>query len=1020
MGFNSESLVWFSLIHLTVAGATLGILSIRRRLGVGSLWLWVGALTTICWVSYGAEWRVNVPSITGGPGGVQRLFLGSGVIAPAILMLLLLIYLEHGARDARRLLAGIGFASILFQAAHELARFGGTTVIAAPGWQAVLASPVSLGLSLGVMAVLYQILTTRRPIFPHSLRFGLALLAGIAVDSFVFPFAAFGGLDLFRVMRSVPDFVFAKLLSSLLLTLPVGLYLTRQERLGRRLAARDMGTLAIAGLGNEGPVPDFEVWRSMADALGDGMTAVVDGHLVFANAAMAKIAGFPRAETMAALPLESLVHEEDLAGVLGLHRERQEGTQAAPASFEWRLRRPGGDVRILATTATPALLGSGRVVIGIHRDVTVERETRQQLESSNMAVHALMAGASALVPSLNPENIIASVSEQARRLVGAEYVVFLQKKPGADLLVCRHIEGPAYGILEGEEIRREDVDHFGRLPRSGARRALPLLADGQDLGLLVVSLREDGRDFSWEDLSLLDALGAIGAAALRTAQLILNLRDAERRYATLFDQVPAPVWLYDLETLRIHSANQAAVKRYGWNGGEFALMHLPELSPAQPDRESVEGGAHHSGAQVTAPFFIRHRDREGNEFDVLMTVSQVDIGTARWGLAASVDLTLERRNQERRQVSQRLESLGRLAGGIAHDFNNILTALQVDLDMLVRDYSADAGLHRELAQVRGAVERAADLTRQILLFSRGEEPKRRPVRLNETVRSIERLLMRSLGTTIRLETSFAPEDPTVSADVAQLQLSLVNLCLNARDAMPLGGTLQITTRRTEISAADAERLGMAPGPAAVLAVRDTGSGMRPDVLARAMEPFFTTKQPDRGTGLGLSIVHGVLRAHEGAVEIESTAGVGTTIVLHLPELVHAEPPEEKTAVQELNGAETILLVDDEPAIRRAGARMLERFGYQVILAEDGEDAILKLETAGAVDIVVTDMIMPRCDALGLVQVLHRRWPELPVVLSTGFHDGRLTEVEMNLFQAMVPKPYTPQELIAVVREVLGR
>ncbi len=1004
------SVVWFVAAHLAISGCTLALLTLRRRVGVGWLWLWVGALSSIMWLAYAAGWRVAGP-------GEQHLFFGSGFIAPSFLMLMLLVYLEHGARDARRMLLGIAASGVLFQIFFQLARAEGVTTLQRITWQMVIAEPMSLGAALALMSVLYQLSLQLRLALPVSLRFFLALLLGIAVDTVLFPVLGFGDFRILRLISSPTDFALAKLFSALLLTLPAAFYLQRQARAGRRLAVQDMGPLSIAALGREGPVPDFEVWRSMAETLGDGMTAAVGDHLVFANAAMARIAGYERAEELTGLPLERLVAPEDLERVLTEQRARQEGA-VSEGSYEWRLRRPDGTGRILATTATPALLGAGRVVIGIHRDVTDEREMQAQVEASNLAVHALMAGASSLVASLNTEKIVAAVAEQAGRLVGSEFVVFLEKVPGHDRFRCRHIEGAASGILVGEELSREETAYFGHLPRSGGRHALPLLADGQELGMLVVALREEGRTFTWNELALLDALGAMGAAALRTSQLVAGLRGAEQRYAMLFDQVPTPVFLYQLDSLRISAGNQAASRRYGWPAAEFLQRSMADLL-ALPEREASETALRRAAPGRPA-LLQRHRDRQGEEFDVMVNIAEIELAGSRWGLAACVDLTLERRNQERRQVSQRLESLGRLAGGIAHDFNNILTALQVDLDLLGADYRDQPALHNELAHVRGAVERAADLTRQILLFSRGEEPKRRPVRVNEAVRAIERLLMRSLGETAELVVQLAPEDPRISADVSQLQLALVNLCLNGRDAMPHGGVLRVTTSQVRVDDEMSARLGMSPGRAALLTVVDTGIGMSPEVLERALEPFFTTKKAERGTGLGLSIVHGVVRAHGGAVEMESRPGEGTRVLLYFPELEAADADPEASAPQAtLHGRGTVLLVDDETAIRRAGRRMLERYGYRVLLAEDGEAALRELHGAnGAVDLVLTDLVMPRMDALGLVEVIRREWPGLPVVLSTGYDDGRLGPGQVELFSAFVSKPYTPNEMLQTVREVL--
>ncbi|MEO8199994.1 MAG: PAS domain S-box protein [Gemmatimonadota bacterium] len=1008
--FDPGSLVWFIVSHLAMSGCTLGVLTLRRRFGVGSIWLWVGALTVLMYVSSGAGWYVMGPSVHT-PAGSNYL-IGSGLIAPALIMVMLLVHVHHGAGDARRVLAGVVASSFIYQLFQELAGIQGTLTFPVPSWRLVLASNVSFAAVLAIMTGTYYLLNRFK--LPLPLRFGSTLLLGIAVDSAVFPMLGFGSFS--SIPIGAPDFIFSKVIAAITLTLPVALYLQREVRFGRKMLLQDMGAMAIGGPGTDGPVPTFAVWRAMAETLGDGMTAMVDDRIIFANAAMARIAGYSRSEDMTGLAMASIVVAEDLPRLMS-----EQGGKVGSAghrAFEWRLRQPNGQVRILATTATPAYMGSGRVTIAIHRDVTLDRETREQLEASNLAVHALMAGASTLVASLKPEEIIGLVSEQACRLVGAEFAVFLERIPGSDRLVCREVIGAAIGILANEEIARDDATHFGRLPKSGARHSIPVMADGVELGLLVVSLREDGRQFTWGELALLDALVSMGAAALRTSRLVRELTDAEQRYATLFDHVPAPVWLYDLDTLRIHSVNQAAIRRYGYDREEFLALTIPDLCSVGT-RDAAAAGARRTGAFNVPSVLQRHRDKAGEEFDVLMNASVVEIGTAHWGLAACADLTLEQRNQERQQTSLRLESLGRLAGGIAHDFNNILTALRIDIDLLVADNRENPLLQGELVHVSGAVERAADLTRQILLFSRGEETKRHPLYLNDSVRGIERLLTRSLGKTVELVLSLSPDNPMIAADTAQLHFALVNLCLNSRDAMPRGGVLTVSTEQQQLEESTAQRLGISSRNVAVLTVTDTGEGMPSSVLSRALEPFYTTKRSDRGTGLGLSIVHGVVTAHDGVVELESEVGVGTRAVLYFPLLETGDVPRDRTVPSGLRGSETVLLVDDEAGVRRAGQKMLQRYGYRVILAEDGEDALRRLEEQiEDIDLVVTDMVMPRMDARGLVAVIRTRWPEMPVLLSTGYDDGRLTEGDIERFDRLVPKPYTMDELLGAIRETL--
>ncbi len=994
----SAPLGLFVLLCLMVSGVVVGLMALRRRLGVAVLWLWVGALPTLMWVSSGRSWPLV------GPSG-ERLFLGSGVIEPSLLLLLLLVYIEHGARDARRLLAGIIGIGLLFQVVNHLAAVGGTP-LAAVTWRTVIAGGAAQASALAVMSVFYQSVANWRIRVPVPLNFCSAYLVGTAVDNVVFPLVSGSSFGILARIND-PAFLSTKLLTVAVIGFPAALYLYRQMRLGRYLAVQQMSPLAIAGLGHEGPIPDLAVWRSVVETLGDGLTASVDGRIIFVNATMAKIAGWERPEDMFGRPFGDFVYEEDLPGLLEGQRQRQDGTQAA-SRFEWRLKHADGGLRTIETTATRAFLGGQHCTIAVSRDVTDERANRAALQRSNQAVRALVSAVSTLLVKAEPDTIISALSERAAQFVGARRVAFFQL--GDEGLVCRHVVGTPGALRVGLVVPLDAEDALIReLPLT---EALPLRVEGETVGLLLVTL-DPAAPATPGQVELLETLGTLAAAAFRKAHLIGDLRDAETRYATLFDRVPTPVWFFNPVDRRIVSANQAALRRYGWSPEEFRGLTIDDLS--------AEG--RHPGGEVGGPtdsILARHRDRKGEEFDVLVAVASVDLKGLPWGVLASVDLTLERRNQERLQNSQRLEALGRLAGGIAHDFNNILTALQVDLETLEAMHQANPELLAELAHLKAASARAADLTRQVLLFSRGEGPKRRPVRLNETILEIDRLLRRSLGPTIKLETDLSPGDLHVSADPGQLQQVVVNLALNSREAMPRGGSLTVHTARRTLSADAAGRLGLPAGSFAALAVTDTGVGMPPEVRSRAMEPFFTTKRVGQGTGLGLSIVHGVVRSHEGGVDIESAPRRGTTVTVYLPEIAPDVVQERSAPQADMRGSETVLLVDDDVAVRRAGERMLQRFGYRVVTAEDGEAAIRCLETEPGIDAVLTDMVMPRMDARDLIVVVRDRWPGLPVVLATGFDAGRLDMSGDDAFDAHVPKPYTAAEVLETLRAVLDR
>jgi two-component system, cell cycle sensor histidine kinase and response regulator CckA len=383
---------------------------------------------------------------------------------------------------------------------------------------------------------------------------------------------------------------------------------------------------------------------------------------------------------------------------------------------------------------------------------------------------------------------------------------------------------------------------------------------------------------------------------------------------------------------------------------------------------------------------------------------------------------LERSEEQLRQ-SQKMDAIGRLAGGIAHDFNNLLSVIISYSEMLVVD--APAGLSPEMASDLGEIHkagmRAAELTRQMLAFSRQQVLAPQIVDLNELIAGVDKLLRRVIGADIELRTVPMNLAATVKVDPGQMEQVIMNLVVNARDAMPRGGKLTIETGAVEPDAATG-LVGTTAGRQIMLAVSDTGAGMTREVQARVFEPFFTTKEQGRGTGLGLSTVYGIVKQSGGSIYVYSEPGVGTTFKIYLPQTSDsAEVPVASTARVAPRGTETILLVEDEPQVRNLARGILTRAGYQVLEATDGEDALmLSGRFAGTIHLVVTDVVMPKMSGRELVEQLVRLRPETKVLFMSGYTDDTIVHhgvLEREV--AFLQKPLTPQSLTIKVREVLG-
>jgi PAS domain S-box-containing protein len=394
-------------------------------------------------------------------------------------------------------------------------------------------------------------------------------------------------------------------------------------------------------------------------------------------------------------------------------------------------------------------------------------------------------------------------------------------------------------------------------------------------------------------------------------------------------------------------------------------------------------------------------------------------------LAVFRDITDLRDAEARLRQSHRMEAVGQLAGGVAHDFNNLLTAIGGYTELAIDTLDEDARIRSDLEEIRNAGERAATLTRQLLAFSRKQVLTPQVLDLNRLVAGIEKLLRRTIGEDIELVTSLAPDLGRVEADPGQLEQVLVNLAVNARDAMPTGGELRIETRNVVLDEESVARhLDVAPGPHVALAVKDDGCGMDEETRAQAFEPFFTTKEKGRGTGLGLATVYGIVRQSGGTIRIDSELGEGTSVELILPRVdASVREPTEGVAtagLDSLRGDETVLVVEDDAAVRRLVASILERLGYQVLVASGGEEALdLSEAYDGAIELILTDVVMPGQSGREVWESLSRRRPEARVLYMSGHtddaigHHGVLDEGTV-----LIQKPFTSQDLARKVRKVL--
>jgi PAS domain S-box-containing protein len=472
--------------------------------------------------------------------------------------------------------------------------------------------------------------------------------------------------------------------------------------------------------------------------------------------------------------------------------------------------------------------------------------------------------------------------------------------------------------------------------------------------------------------------------------------------------------------------NKFAENLYGWTAEDAVGGSIEELTPSPFLRdhgaEIVERGA--AGESWTGEFLVQ--GKSGKAFPALLTTSPVldEKGRVLGFVRVSIDLTERRNLEEQFRQSQKMDAVGRLAGGIAHDFNNLLTVIRLNTEIILDSFDASDPRSDDVKQIKSAAERASSLTRQLLAFSRKQILQPRVLDMNSVVGTVEPMLRRLIGEDITI-TSHCGARGYVVADPGQLEQILVNLVVNARDAMPQGGRISIETKNVELDENyTSEHAPVVAGRYVMLAVTDTGVGMNADTKEHAFDPFFTTKDPGKGTGLGLATVYGIVKQSGGYVWIYSEPEHGTALKLYFPEVsaaaAFASQEYQPTLKTPNRGSETILLVEDEEAVRGLACRILERQGYRVISAQHGRDAMeIATKEPGQIDLVLTDVVMPGMNGRGLVERLSGIRPSIKSLYMSGYTDDDIIRrgfIEPS--RSFLQKPFTSEALLETVRKVL--
>jgi hypothetical protein len=675
-------------------------------------------------------------------------------------------------------------------------------------------------------------------------------------------------------------------------------------------------------------------------------------------------------------------------------------------------------------TVTPTRVGHSWQFSAFVRDITqrlrseqVQRATYRIAEAANTAagLRELLGAIHEIVGELLPaENFYIALHDTAAGVLTFPYFVDARdpppqpRPPGRGL--TEYVLRTGLPLLVTPDAHRA-LEQQGEVELVGAPSidwiGVPLKASDRTIGVLVIQSYTEEMRYGEREMEILQFVSTQVAMAIERKRVEEQLRESETKYRLIFEASPEAMWVYDVATLRFLAVNDAAVRRYGYTRDEF-------LDRRTADIEETGTGA-----------VLRHRTKDGRTIEVESSTDAIEFAGRPARLVLVRDVTEQRHLEGQLRQALKMEAVGRLAGGLAHDFNNLLTAITGYGDLVLGALPADDARRADVEEIRIAADRAAALTQQLLAFSRKQVLQPRVLDLNVIVRNAEKLLRRLIGEHIALETVLDPALGAVKADPTQLEQVIINLAVNARDAMPQGGRLLLETRNALLDTGyTSEHSMVQPGEYVQLAVSDTGLGMDEQTKARLFEPFFTTKEMGKGTGLGLSTVYGIVKQSGGYIWVYSELGRGTTFKVYLPQVEAAATVDLPATAPEAapRGSETVLLVEDEPALRAVARRVLQRQGYAVLEAAHGDAALALVAThQGPLDLLVTDVVMPGLSGRDLADRLTAARPDLRVLFVSGYSGEALAHhgiLDPDL--AYLEKPFSPDALAIKVREVLDR
>ena len=783
-------------------------------------------------------------------------------------------------------------------------------------------------------------------------------------------------------------------------------------------------------------------FRGLAETAVQAIFIYDGARFTYVNAATEAIFGYSRRELLALEDAWSLV-DEDAREWTRQRLAQQLGGSSEPTRFEFKIRTRSGEERWLDFSSNRIEFERRAAIVATAVDIT-ERKRAEQLQSALYRIaeetseagelddfykfiHNIVAGL------MHAENFYISLYDEKSGMLSFPYFVDEEDETPARKKLGKGLT--EYVLRTGQPLLAtpavfEDLVARGEVETIGAPSldwlGVPLIISDKTIGVLVVQTYRENIRYRQTEKDILTFVSQHVAAAIEHKRSEDQLRQSEARYRSLVQSAVYGIYRSTVDG-NFLAVNPALIAMLGYQSEEemlaLSIGHDVYLEALERERFIADSLAQRRWEGVE----VKWRRKDGKSITVRLSGRLVtDEGGEPSYIEGIVEDITERRTLEQQlRQSQKMEAVGRLAGGVAHDFNNLLTVIRGYTEILLSDLPQGDPRGAELDEIMKASDRAGALTRQLLAFSRQQVLAPKVLNLNTIVVNMHNLLRRLLGEDVDLQTVLDPEIGHVKADPSQIEQVLMNLAVNARDAMPMGGRLTIETANVDLAENwGRDIINAKPGPYVMIAMSDSGSGMDEATKARVFEPFFTTKEQGKGTGLGLSTAYGIVKQSDGYISVYSEVGIGSTFKVYLPRIDSRR--ELSVAAPEIaassRGSETVLLVEDEEGVRKLVQGILARQGYQVLEATSGEEALdMAHEHKGKIDLLLSDVVLVGMSGRELSERMRIQMPTLKVIYMSGYTDDAIVRHGVLTESAeFLQKPFSSEHLLRKVRAVLEK